>query len=85
MSTCVVLTAEGTLQQTGQPVTECSGYVLVSAAENAQTQILVDLFQWPSPEVATQFLMGAFTFVLAMHVVGYVVGAVVKMVSTDRD
>ncbi|MCD0244520.1 hypothetical protein JWH11_00995 [Xanthomonas melonis] len=84
MSTCVALTAEGTLQPTGQPVTECSGYVLVSAAENAQTQILIDIFKWPTPEVATSYLTGALTLVLVLNAVGYCVGAVVKMLSTER-
>lgn len=85
MSVCVVLNADGTVTQTGQAVSECSGYVLVSAAENAQTQILIDLFSWPEPEVVTDWLMGSMMLVLALNAVGYVVGAVVKAVSTERD
>ncbi|MGV8950488.1 MAG: hypothetical protein ACOH2M_05295 [Cypionkella sp.] len=46
---------------------------------------LAELFAWPEPEVVTAWLMGAFILVLTMNAAGYIVGAVVKMVSTDRD
>ncbi|WP_295945285.1 hypothetical protein [uncultured Xanthomonas sp.] len=85
MATCVTLNADGTLTQTGQSADQCSGYVLVSSAEHAQAQILVDIFAWPQPEVAHNWFMAAFYVVLALNVVGYVVGAVVKAVSTERD
>jgi len=85
MSTCVVLNADGTLSQTGQSAGECSGYVLVSSAEHAQMQVLADLFSWPAPEVVSGWFAAAMTFVLVMNAAGYVVGAVVKMVSTERD
>lgn len=85
MATCVVLNAEGTLQRTGEAADQCSGYVLLSGAENAQMEFLRDLFVWPEPAVVTGWLMGAMTLVLALNAVGYIVGAVVKMVSTERD
>lgn len=84
MGLCVVLQADGTLVPTGQPVSECAGYVMPSAAEHAQASILVDLFKWPEPEVAAAWFTGVFGLVLTFHVVGYVVGAVVKSVSTER-
>jgi len=85
MAVCVVLAADGTLHPTGQPAAECGGYVLASAAENAQATVLQEIFKWPQPEVAAAFFSAAFGLVLALNVAGYVVGAVVKMVSTDRD
>lgn len=85
MAVCVSLTAEGALVPTGEPASQCGGYVLVSAAEHAQASILIDLFQWPEPEVATGWFSGVFTLVLALNVLGYIVGAVVKSVSTERD
>lgn len=68
MAVCVSLTAEGTLVPTGEPASQCGGYVLVSAAEHAQASILIDLFQWPEPEVATGWFSGVFTLVLALNV-----------------
>lgn len=85
MAACVVLAADGTLQPTGQPVAQCTGYVLASGSENAQATVLQEIFKWPTPEVATAFFTAAFGIVLACNVAGYVVGAVVKMVSTERD
>lgn len=84
MALCVALQADGTLVPTGQPPTECAGYVLVSATEHAQFSFLSDLFQWPEADVAASWLVGAFGFVIVCNVVGSMVGSVVKMVSTDR-
>ncbi|WP_307753732.1 hypothetical protein [Xanthomonas albilineans] len=85
MAICVTLNADGTLTQTGQAVDQCTGYVLVSSAEHAQTQVISDIFSWPKPEIVSSWFTAAFGLVLALNVVGYVVGAVVKMVSTERD
>lgn len=85
MSECVVLNADGTLTSTGQPVSECAGYVLVSSTEHAQMSFLSDLFTWPEPEIAASWLVGAFGFVLVCNVAGSLVGSVVKAVSTERD
>jgi len=84
MSECVVLNPDGTLSSTGQPASECAGYVLVSATEHAQMSFLAELFQWPEADVAATWLVGAFGLVLACNITGSVVGSVVKMVSTDR-
>lgn len=57
-----------------------------SCAETAwieQTSI-ADLFQLPSAQEASAVFAACFGLVLAMNVAGYVVGAVVKSVSTDR-
>lgn len=84
MSECVVVNADGTVAFTGQPVAECSGYVLVSAAEHAQMSFLSSLFQWPEPGIAATWLVGAFGFVMGCNVIGSMVGSVVKALSTER-
>lgn len=84
MSECVVLNPDGTLSSTGQPASECAGYVLVSATEHAQQSFLTQLFQWPEAEIAGSWLVGAFGFVIVCNVAGSMVGSVVKMLSTDR-
>ena len=85
MAVCVTLTEAGTLVPTGESVSQCGGYVLVSGSEHATASVLVDIFQWPEPEVAAGWFSGVFGLILALNVVGYLVGAVVKSVSTDRD
>lgn len=85
MALCVILNPDGTLAPTGEPVEACTGYVMHSAAENAVLQSLHELFSWPAPEEITAWVMAAFMFVLAMNACGYITGAVVKMVSTERD
>lgn len=84
MAACVQIAQDGTVVFTGQPVAECSGFVLVSGAEHATLNFLQQLFQWPSPEVAATWLVGSFGFVLVCNVAGYLTGAVVKAVSTER-
>lgn len=80
----MVVNADGTLAATGQPVAECSGYVLLSGAEHASLSFLTSLFQWPEPNVAMSWLVGAFGFVLVCNVVGSMTGSVVKALSTER-
>lgn len=84
MATCVALHPDGTLHPTGQAASECSGHVLLSGAEHASLSFLQQLFEWPTAEVAATWLVGAFGFVIVCNVAGYLTGAVVKMVSTDR-
>lgn len=85
MALCVTLAEDGTLTPTGESADQCGGYVLVSSAEHAQANILIELFQWPDAEVAAGWFSGFFGLVLAFNCVGYIVGAVVKSVSTERD
>jgi hypothetical protein len=81
---CFQVMQDGTLAATGEPVTECTGYVLLSGSEHALIATFTELFTWPAPEVVFAWLAGAFTFVLVMNVVAYITGAVVKSVSTER-
>lgn len=85
MATCVVLAADGTLQPTGQPADQCAGYVLLTAAEHESYATLGELFGMPTVAEAQEIFVYGFGLVLLLNVAGYMVGAVVKMVSTDRD
>lgn len=84
MSECVALAANGTLIPTGQPVSECAGYVLISGTEHSQMAFLAELFQAPDAETLMGVLVATFGFVLVCNVAAYMTGAVVKMLSTDR-
>jgi len=81
---CYTIAADGTLHATGQGAADCAGYVMTSGAEYAQLQFLQEIFTWPAPETLTNWFMGAFVLVLTLNACGYIVGAVVKMVSTER-
>lgn len=89
MGICVTLQADGTLAPTGEAVESCTGYVLVTGSEQAalttNVESLAAVFEWPTPEVLSSWVVAAFGFVLVMNVVGYITGAVVKMLSTERD
>lgn len=84
MALCVAHQADGTLVPTGEAVEACSGYVLLTGSEHATWSLITDLFAWPTPEVLSGWVVAAFGFVLVMNAAGYVTGAVVKMLSTDR-
>ena len=84
MSICVVLNSDGTLTSTGQSADQCSGYVLQDAAQHAQFAELSTMFAFPDAGQANEVFAYCFGLVLACNVLGYVTGAVVKMVSTDR-
>ncbi|HEY0491076.1 MAG TPA: hypothetical protein VGD30_16310 [Telluria sp.] len=85
MALCVVINADGTLAQTGQPVSECAGYVMVDASEHARSSLLDTLLSVPEPGVAGTWLVGAFGFVLGCNVLSSLAGSVVKALSTERD
>lgn len=84
MSECVVLQADGTLIPTGQPASECAGYVLVSGTEYGSVQFMARLFDMPPTDQIMGVLVAAFGFILVCNVVASMVGSVVQMVSTDR-
>lgn len=84
MSECVVLNADGTLTPTGQPVEACAGYVLVSSSEHATMTVIETLFDWPEPEIAQSWFIGAFAFVLGCNVLASIVGSVVSSISSSR-
>ena len=84
MAICVALQPDGTLVATGEPVEQCTGYVMLSGSEYAGVQQLNTIFSWPEPAVASLWFSAAFTLVIVCNAAGSVVGSVVKMLSTDR-
>ncbi|URL60171.1 hypothetical protein IM816_08880 [Luteibacter flocculans] len=76
MAVCVTLNTDGTLATTGQAVSECSGYVLVSGTEYGVYQVVQDALSAPTPEVAAGWFAGPFVLVLTLHLVARNVGAV---------
>lgn len=70
MSLCVVLNADGTLTPTGQALTDCAGYTLVTPAEAVALTTLEQLFEMP-PAVESSAL---FTFIVTSIVGAFVTG-----------
>lgn len=79
MALCVTLTAEGTLIPTGQPVTECAGYVLVSASEHGVYEVVQQALAMPSPEDALKWATACCGAVVVWFVVGRIAGSVSAM------
>ncbi|WP_369929321.1 hypothetical protein [Xanthomonas sp. NCPPB 2632] len=74
MAVCVTLNPDGTLATTGQAVSECAGYVLVSGSEYGVYQVVQDALSTPTPEEAAGWFAGPFTLVLTLHLVARNVG-----------
>lgn len=76
MALCVALLPDGTLAPTGQPVSECTGYVLVSGAEHTVYGLVNQAFAMPTPEQAAGWFVGSCGAVLVWFIVGRVAGSV---------
>lgn len=76
MALCVALAQDGTLIPTGQPVGECTGYVLLSSSEHAVYGLINQAFATPTPEQAAGWFMGTFGVVVAWFVVARIAGRV---------
>lgn len=76
MALCVALQPDGTLAPTGQPVTECTGYVLVSGTEHSVYALVNQVFAVPTPEQAAGWFVGAAGAVLFWFVVARITGTV---------
>jgi len=83
MAQCVILNTDGTLTPTGQPVAECTGYVLVSGSEYGFVQALNTAFSAPSPAQAQGWFIGAWGAVIVFYIASRCVGAVISMFSGD--
>lgn len=79
MSLCVALQADGTLVPTGQAVTECTGYVLVSAAEHGIYEVVQQALAMPTPEDAMKWFTACCGAVVVWFVVGRMAGSVATM------
>lgn len=79
MAACVQLQPDGTLVPTGEAVTECTGYVLVSGSEYGIYQSLDQALAYPTSDVAASWFFGAWGAVMVAFIAGRCVGAVLSM------
>lgn len=84
MAVCVTINQDGTITATGEPVEQCTGYVMLSGSEYAGVQQLNAIFQWPEPDVLASWFSAAFILIVMLNAAGSITGSVVKMLSTDR-
>lgn len=78
MATCVTLNADGTLAPTGQAVSDCAGFVLVSGSEYGVYQVVQDMLSAPTPEQAAGWFSGPFVLVLTLHAVARHIGVLAR-------
>lgn len=79
MALCVTLTAQGTLVPTGDAITECAGYVLVSASEHGVYQVVQQALAMPTPEEALKWFTACCGAVIVWFVAGRLAGSVAAM------
>lgn len=80
MAICVSLNASsGTLAPTGEPVAQCSGYVMVSGSEYGVYQSLQTALAAPSPATASGWFFGAWGAVMVSYIAGRFVGSILSM------
>jgi hypothetical protein len=76
MALCVAINSDGTLSQTGQPVSECAGYVMVSGSEYGVYQAVQDAFAVPTAQQATTYFVASWGCVVVMFIVSRLAGSV---------
>lgn len=76
MALCVALNSDGTLSQTGQPVSECTGYVMVSGSEYGVYQSVQSAFATPTAEQASAYFVASWGCVVVMYIVSRLAGSV---------
>ena len=79
MAQCVTLNSNGTLTPTGEAVSECTGYVLVSGSEYGVYQVVQTAFAAPTPDIAMGWFFGSFGTVMVGYLAARCVGAVLSM------
>lgn len=83
MALCIALTDAGTLVPTGQPVSECAGYVLVSASEHGIYEVVQQALAMPSPEEAMKWFTACCGGVIVWFVAGRIAGSVAAMFNNN--
>ncbi|HHW4679735.1 MAG TPA: hypothetical protein ACQGQH_09995 [Xylella sp.] len=76
MALCVSLNTDGTLVATGQSVSECTGYVLVSGSEYGVYQLVEAVFDVPEMTSVMETSTGIMFLVVAWYVVARMIGSV---------
>lgn len=79
MSLCVYIDQAGAVVPTGQPVNECSGYVLVSGAEHGVYQVVQDVFAFPTATQALGWFAGTFTLIVFLYLASRMAGTVANV------
>lgn len=76
MPLCITVDADNQLVNSGQFTGDCTGYVLMTAADYTGSMTMAQLFGPPDAEVFAAFFMGFFGLVLGCAVVAHAVGSV---------
>lgn len=79
MAECVTLNSNGTLTPTGQSVSECTGYVLVSGSEYSVYQVVDQALGVPTSSQAMGWFFGAWGAVMVFYIGARCVGAILSM------
>lgn len=79
MAQCVTLNSDGTLSPTGEDVSACSGYVLLSGSEYAMVGAIHEALGVPDATQAMGWFMGPFSLVVFLYVAARCAGSVVNM------
>jgi len=79
MALCVALRADGTLAPTGQAVSECTGYVLVTGSEYGVYSLVQQALTPPDVGDAALWFSTCFGAVLVCFVAGRLAGSVAAM------
>lgn len=83
MGLCVAITENGTLIPTGQPVTECAGYVLLSSAEASHVTLIAQAFEAPNKEDLATWVAMPFTLIVTLYVAARLAGNVAAFFSKN--
>ncbi len=84
MATCVTLNADGTLTPTGQPVDQCTGYVLVSGSEYGVYSTVQQALAVPGTSETVGWFIGAWGAVMVFYIGARCVGAILSMFNDNH-
>jgi len=76
MGLCIAIREDGTLVPTGQPVDQCTGYVLMSSAEASSVAMFAEAFKAPDKEVLAGWAAGPFILIMTIYVAANIGGRV---------
>jgi hypothetical protein len=79
MAECVVLNVDGTLTPTGQPVGECTGFVMVSGSEYGVYQLTQAWLEQPTLEQVQLVFSVGFFGPLAIYMVAHLGSRIARM------
>ncbi|WP_324709577.1 hypothetical protein [Pseudomonas citronellolis] len=85
MPLCIVVDQSGALVSQGEFTGECTGYVLMTAADYAGSMTIAQLFGWPDPAAFGAAFTTAFGIVLGCSVVAHTVGSIAGFFDTARE